>query len=142
MTRLRPRCALPTCRKRFTQGRTDQRFCADACRNKAYYMGRKAERVEQPSVNGHNRPSYTTILQRPQEATEPSTDEAGADDGGNEANMTDEEFMAEWMRVNMPDGPPKPIMPAPPSTDDGPYVVTIKDIPTRFPGTPLSRGRQ
>lgn len=127
----RARCKLDSCRKQFRQTRSDHLFHHANCR-KAFERQRKAEEA----ANGHRpkgeRVSYMALASLAAKARKPST----------EREMSDEEFMAEWMRVNMPDGPP-PRQPAPPpSTDDGPYVVTIKNVPTTFPGTPLSRGRQ
>ena len=137
MAQKRPRCKLESCGVQFRQKRSDQVYCSPTHRKAAGRL-RKAEEAEngRPTAesNGHDQPDYTTLAQ----ATEPSTDKGKDEDEG----MTDEEFMAEWMRVNMPDGPPPRQPAAPVAQDDAGIHVTISNIPTRFPGTPLSRGRQ
>ncbi len=136
MAQKRPRCQYPSCGKQFRAKRSTKRYCADAC-SLAHRRQRQVEETENEhrlvQTNEHVQKDYTQLAGYfKQKQQKRSTDKP----------MTDEEFMDKWMRENMPDGPPRVIRPAPVAPDDEGIHVTIKNMPTRFPGTPLSRGRQ
>ena len=132
MAKIRPRCALPTCQKRFTQARSDQRFCDAACRNKAHRMGGKPTPSEQPQ-NGREPVDYTPLARMRPQAPDPSTRPA----------MSNEEYLKELEKRILPNGVPPALPVLDPVIEElEDMEVTIYNVPTRFPGTPLSRGRQ
>ena len=146
MSNKRRRCDLTGCEEKYRQTRSDRLYCSDKCRNIAHRQ-RKAEESEngRPSAesNGHNRVSYAEAYRRAAEKPlEPSTDEPGAGEPRKSHAEELDELLNKVYGGEWPKGRSFRAPPPPPPTDDGPYVITIDNIPTRFPGTPLSRGRQ
>ena len=130
MTDRRRRCALPSCRKQYRPKRSDQLFCSAGCRNIAWRKGRSGQKTER---NG-NGPRYVELLGQPQKPPEPSRDE----------QTSDEKYLAALVATMLPDGMPSGSpSPAPAPPQKGPPAhITIRNVPTRFPGTPPNRGRQ
>ena len=126
----RRRCALESCRRQYRPKLSTSIYCTTRCRVAAHRKGRSGQKTER---NG-NGPRYVELLGQPQKPPEPSRDE----------QPSDEEYMAALVATMLPDGMPsgRP-SPAPAPPQDGPPAhITIRNVPTRFPGTPPNRGRQ
>ena len=137
MGQRRPRCAYPECGKQFRQGRSDQVYCESKC-GQAHRRRLKAAGV----ANGHhkarvNKPSgfsYVEALSHVRMPTDAYRDDL----------PSDEEYMQTLMSIVLPDGfPTIPPEHAQENTEEPiPMEITINNVPTRFPGTPPSIGRQ
>ncbi len=120
------------CGNQYRYSRSTSKTCSPAHRQ-ALYEQRKAEEAEseqpQMETSRHGPGRYVQLAgQFRQQPPKPSTKPV----------MTHEEELDELMKIVLPDGPPRvKARPAPPPT---PVHVTIKNVPTRFPGTPLNRG--
>ena len=137
MGQKRPRCAYSECGKQFRQGRADQVYCESKC-GQAHRRRMKAAGV----TNGHhkarvNKPvgfSYAEAL-----GHLPMFPDTYGDD-----LPSDEEYMKTLMSIVLPDGTPtRPDWDQRVSTEEPiPMQIVIRNVPTRFPGTPLHLGRQ
>ena len=139
MPQKRPRCQNPSCGNQTRAKRSTKRYCSDAC-SLAHRRQRKAEEAEiaPPQVES-NGGRYASLHPGYHRHRKPSTEAQTSD----EKPKSHEEELDELMDIVMPGGrTTSPIAPAPVAQDDAGIQVTIKNIPTRFPGTPLSRGRQ
>lgn len=124
------------CGNQYRYSRSTSKTCSPAHRQ-ALHEQRKAEEAEseqrQMEPNGGRYMQLAAHLG--QKPAKPST----------EPVMSHEEELDALMKIVLPDGPPRGArMPAPPPPDprEPPAYVIIKNVPTRFPGTPLNRGRQ
>lgn len=118
------------CREQYRYSDPRSKTCSASCRVRLSNERKKAE------TNGH-RVSYVDGLGHLPPTAKPSTDAAEP--------MDDETYMDTVLKPRLlPDGPPPPrLRPAPaPNPDPGapPAYITIRNVPTRFPGTPLDRG--
>ena len=126
------------CGDQYRYARATSKTCSGACRQ-ALHEQRMAEESanEQPQVEP-NGGRYMQLAGRLDQHRKPSTEAQPR-----EKPKSHEEELDELMEIVMPGGRiTKSSPPAPVAQDDAGVHVTINNIPTRFPGTPLSRGRQ
>lgn len=132
MAQKRPRCAYRNCGKQFRADRASQLYCIPK-HGQAERRLRKAEE----STNGHRaEPNEGRFYNAFKDRLNPGADI--------DITTDDDEYMDGMVEVLLPDGPPPPRpRPEPSRRDDTPAgEIVIHNVPTRFPGTPLYRGRQ
>ena len=115
-------CDNPACGRQYRPKTARSQYCSPKCRQ-AVYVARKARKA--PAGTGQAR--LTGVFAAAAERFKRRAATAAA------------------APTPEPEPVPEPAQPAAPSRrlpapDDAPVRVTIKNVPTRFPGTPLPRG--
>ena len=120
------------CGEQYRYSRSTSRTCGGSCRNRLNKRARILEPAAQPPANAPGR-DYT-VLARKQKPVEPEVAQP----------KSDKEALEDLMKQVLPNGVSREARTRPPVTQQvgPPAYIIIHNVPTRFPGTPPSRGRQ